>query len=172
MPTIEIVSINSTGLGINQDDFEVAIIEENKIESHRSLFYNLLIKQEGVIIHIGNPSFRNDKDGFYFAGLLIDWSFEDPDFEAKAKKQPSNEQNDYANQDFNFKFLTKYKTDINTLLQIALTHSQDRKAYFLTDYQFGPNKPKHKSLNKLSSFWIEHDTTGLEWNTLYELNLK
>jgi len=42
MPTIEIASINSTGLRLNQADFDVAIIEENKLESHRGLFYDLL----------------------------------------------------------------------------------------------------------------------------------
>ena len=42
MPTIEIASINSTGLGLNQADFDIAIIEENKLESHRGLFTTCL----------------------------------------------------------------------------------------------------------------------------------
>jgi hypothetical protein len=66
MPTIEIASLNSTGLGLDQADFDVAIIEENKLESHRGLFYDLLRQQNGVIVHIGNPDFKDDKEGVFF----------------------------------------------------------------------------------------------------------
>ena len=68
MPAIEIASINSTGLRLNQADFDVAIIEENKLESHRGLFFELLRQQSGTIVHIGNPDFKYDKEGGYFAG--------------------------------------------------------------------------------------------------------
>ncbi len=71
MPTIEIASFNSTGLGLNQADFDVAIIEEKKLESHRGLFYHFLRQQKGVIIHIGNLEFKDDKEGCFFAGLLL-----------------------------------------------------------------------------------------------------
>lgn len=63
MPTIEIVSLKSNGLEINQEDFNVAIIEENILESHRGLFYDLLSKQQGTIVHIGNPDYKYDKEG-------------------------------------------------------------------------------------------------------------
>ena len=76
MPTIEIASFNSTGLGLNQADYDVAIIEENKLESHRGLFYDLLRQQNGVIVHIANPDFKDDKEGVFFAGQIIDWDFE------------------------------------------------------------------------------------------------
>ena len=45
MPTIEIASINSTGLNLKSEDFKVAIIEENKLVSHRGLFYDFLKTQ-------------------------------------------------------------------------------------------------------------------------------
>ena len=85
MPTIEIASINSTGL--DQADFNVAIIEENKLESHRGLFYDLLREQNGAIVHIGNPDFKADKEsGFYKINAekviiascdneLVEWKF-------------------------------------------------------------------------------------------------
>ncbi len=76
MPTIEIASINSTRLGLNQADFDVAIIEEDKLESHRGLFYDLLRQQNGVIVHIGNPNFKDDKESGYFAGAIVEWDFE------------------------------------------------------------------------------------------------
>jgi hypothetical protein len=169
MPTIEIASFNSTGLELNQADFNVAIIEENKLESHRGLFYDLLRNQNGVIIHIGNPDFKDDKDGGFFAGQIIDWGFESteifiPEFD-------ENEQTDYcgANQQFRFKFLNLYKFDIDKLLKIALDKSPIKKVCFLTDYQFGPEKEKIEIIYSISDFWTLHDNYGLQLNTFYEM---
>ena len=80
MPTIEIASINSTGLYLEQTDFDVAIIEENKLESHRGLFYDLLRQQKGVIVHIGNPDFKDEKEGGFFAGAIVDWSVDENEY--------------------------------------------------------------------------------------------
>jgi hypothetical protein len=77
MPTVEIASVQSSGLGLNQADFDVAIIQENKLISHRSLFYDLLRKEKGVIIHIGNTDFKQDKDREFYAGGIIDWSLDE-----------------------------------------------------------------------------------------------
>ncbi len=172
MPTIEIASINSTGLDLNQDDYEIAIIEENKLESHRGLFYDFLLKQNGTIIHLGNPDFKTDKDGGYFAGQIIDWDFDDPDIDKKRKGLKSNEDNSYANQDFNFQFRLEYKDEINRILKSAFDSSPENKIYFLTDYQFGPENGSFKVLENLKSLWDVHDIEGLTWNTLYELKEK
>ncbi len=75
MPTIEIASTNSKGLDLRQADFHVAIIEENKLESHRGHFYDFLYHQQGTIIHIGNPEFADDKEGGYSAGNIINWNY-------------------------------------------------------------------------------------------------
>lgn len=72
MPTIEIASINSKRLGLNQADFDFAIIEEDKLESHRGLFDDLLRQQNGVILHIGNPDCKHDENAGYFAGAIVD----------------------------------------------------------------------------------------------------
>lgn len=85
MPTIEIVSLQTTRLEINQYDFNVAIIEENVLDSHRGLFFDFLSQQIGTIIHIGSPCLKNNKDGGYFAGDIINWGFEDPNIEEKQK---------------------------------------------------------------------------------------
>jgi hypothetical protein len=151
MPTIEIASVNSSGLDLNQEDFEVAIIEENKLESHRGLFYDFLIKQQGTIIHIGNPDMKNVKDGGYFAGDIIDW-----DFDSETK----------------FQFRTEYIKDLNRILQIAFEKSPDHKVYFLTDYQFGREKSNLTEVYNLTDFWKEHDSYGLNLNTLYEMKNK
>ena len=172
MPTIEIASLKSTGLELNQDDYNIAIIEKDILESHRGLFYDFLLKQKGTIIHIGNPDLKNDKDNGFFAGEIINWEFVDPDLDEKQKGLKANEENHWANQDFLFQFKTEYKDEIEKLMQIAIETSPIQKTYFLTDYQFGPEKSEFKIVNDLNDFWRKHDQYGLSWNTLYEIEVK
>jgi hypothetical protein len=164
MPTIEIVSIGADKLGLNQTDFDIAIIEENKLISHRGLFYDFLKKQNGVIVHIGNPDLKNDKNGGFFAGLIIDWDFEPgyieiPDFD---KGETG------SNQNFRFKFLLDYQIEIAKIIKIGFLKSPTRDLFFLTDYQFGPENALIKEM-KINDFWLQHDNEGLEWNILYKL---
>ena len=170
MPTIEIVSINSSRLELKQADFEVAIIEEDKLISHRGLFYEILKKQNGVIVHIGNPDFKNDKEGGFFAGAIVDWSV-DP---CENIYIPENCSEDLifdtgANQQFVFKFLDQYKYDIDKLLKIALEKSPVKRICFLTDYQFGQEKEEIEIIYTIKDFWNKHDTEGLKFNTMYEM---
>jgi hypothetical protein len=170
MPTIEIASINAAGLGLNQTDFDVAILEENKLESHRSLFYDLLRTQQGAMVHIGNPTLKNNKDGGFYAGGIIDWSLEEEAYiyipeDASAEGSSSSG----ANQQFIFKFLDAYKPDIDALLKAALDKSPVKKVVFLTDYQFGPEKGSTEVIETISAFWARHDAEGLKLNTLYEM---
>ena len=169
MPTIEIASIDSTGLRLNQSDFDVAIIEENRLESHRGLFYDLLRHQNGSIVHVGNPDFKDNKESGYFAGAIIDW-----DFEPRGIPFPKSDENDLtedsgANQQVKFKFLDQYKPDIDKLLKIALDNSPIKKVCFLTDYQFGPDKENIEIIFTISDFWTRHDNDGLNLNTMYEI---
>lgn len=169
MPTIEIASINSTGLRLNQADFDVAIIEENKLESHRGLFYDLLQQQNGVIVHIGNPIYKDDKDGGYFAGAIVDWDFKPTEVFFPEFDEDDPTDNRGANQQFRFKFIDKYKPDIDKLLKIALDKSPIQKVFFLTDYQFGPENGKTEIIYTITDFWTQHDNEGLGLNTLYEM---
>jgi hypothetical protein len=166
MPSIEIVSLNSDNISINQDAFEIAFIVEKKLQGHRGLFDNYLSDKKGLIIHIGNPEFRKDKEGAFFAGAIIDWDFESNDIAI-----PNFELNETgANQDFKFKFILDYQIDVGNLINQSLINSPDKIAYFMTDYQFGPEKIEFKNL-KLDDFWRIHDAEGLNWNTLYKLEL-
>jgi len=164
MPTIEIASINSTGLGLNQADFEVAIIEENKLESHRGLFYDLLKKQNGVIVHIGNPDFKDEKEGGFFAGAIVDWDVDPCEYIYIPENNDTG-----ANQQFIFKFLDQYKLDIDKLLKIALDKSPIKRVCFLTDYQFGPEKAEVEIIYTIKDFWDRHDREALRLNTMYEM---
>ncbi len=170
MPTIEIASINSTRLNLNQVEFDVAIIEQNKLESHRGMFNDLLRNEQGTIIHIGNPDLKDDKEGGFFAGDLINWDFR-PTNKIIAIVDPSDTDYDsLISQQFQFQFEEEFRKDIIKLLEFALESSPINKIYFLTDYQFGPVGATKESGNSIADFWTKHDKNGLIFNRLYEIN--
>ena len=169
MPTLEIASLDSKGLGLNQEDFDVAIIEENRLESHRGLFYDFLRQQNGVIIHIGNPDLKIDKEGGFFAGEIIDWNFEPTENSLPNFDENELTDNDGANQQLKFKFLDQYTDDVDKLLKIALDKSPIKKVYLLTDYQFGPENGHTEIIYSIKDFWTQHNSDGLRLNTLYEM---
>jgi len=170
MPTVEIASLSSKGLGLRQDDFALAILEENRLKSHRQRFYKLLQKEYGTIVHVGNPYFREKKKDIFFAGEIIDWEFEpvemlylpiltgvNADFEGG------------ANQQVRFKFLTQFRQDIDKLLKIALEKSPIKRCYFFTDYYLGPEDESREVIKSIANLWQRHDREGLIFNTMYEL---
>lgn len=170
MPTIEIASINSTGLGLNQINFEITIIEESKLESHRGLFYELLRQQNGTIVHVGNPGFKNQKDSGFYANEIIDWSIEpNEEITIPINNLDNLIYDNRANQQFRFRFLDQYKVDIDKLLKTALKKSPINKICILTDYQFGPEKESIETIYTIQDFWQQHDNDGLIFNILYEM---
>lgn len=169
MPTIEIASINATDLGLRQADFDVAVIEEAELISHRGLFYDLLRQQKGAIIHIGNPDSKDDKEGGFFAGEILNWQFEPGDIIISEAASGEQIDNIGANQQFQFQFLDQFKSDLDNLLKIALDKSPIKRVCFLTDYQFGPEKENIETIYTISDFWTLHDNQGLTFNTMYEM---
>ena len=149
MPTIEIISIDTDKLDLNQEDFEVAIIEEYKLISHRGLYNDFLLKFKGTIIHIGNPEFRYNKDGGFFGGDLINWDF------------------GHKN---NFKFDEKNKSEIIRLLNLSYDKSRTNQTIFLTDIQAENPIPRFKRFAAIKELINHHDKDGLDWNTLYMIN--
>jgi hypothetical protein len=170
MPSIEIISINSKELHLKQTDFEVAIIESHKLETHRGLFYELFRKQSGTIIHIGNPEFKEEKEGCFFGGQIIDWDFEPNDQIVSKFDCNNSSENSEVNLQNRFKFLEKYVKDIDRILRISLENSSSSKVYFLTDYQFGSEKEKTETIDTIDNFWALHDREGIAFNTLYEMS--
>lgn len=169
MPTIEIASINSNKLGIRQADFNVAIIEDANLISHRSLFYDILREQSGTIIHIGNPDLEDGSGNGFFAGQIIDWSFEPGDVIIQIADPEDLAATSGANQQFQFQFLDQFRSDIDCLLKLALDKSPIKRVCFLTDYQFGPEKSNIEIIYTISDFWTRHDNEGLTFNTLCEM---
>ena len=149
MPSIEIVSVNSKELELSQNEFDFAIIVENeKIHSHRSLFFDFLEKLNGTIIHIGNPEFKNNGYDYFFAGKIIDWN-------SDTKKD--------------FKFLPEYEESIFRLLKIAQEKSLEKNIFFVIDYQFSKIKTKNISNLNFETFLREYNIYGLNFNTLYQI---
>lgn len=169
MPTIEIASINSVGLSLNPADFDLAIIEELTLKSHRGLFNDHLRQNKGTIVHIGNPDLKNKKDNGFFGGQIIDWGLEPNDLIIPTVHKDSLAHDRGANQQFQFRFLSVYRYDINKILEIALDRSPIKKAFLLTDYQFGPENSSIQIINTLADLWALHDNSGLTFNTLYEI---
>lgn len=168
MPTIEIASVDADPSDLDQKDFLVAIIVENKLESHRGLFHDLLSTQNGVMVHLGNEDLRNDKGSGFYAGSLVDdgpGTIIIPDLDL-----PIDQDRPGADQVFAFKFLPRYRNDIDKLLKIAIDRSSIKKVYLLSDYQFGPEKANYAIANSISELWELHDTHGLVYNTIYELH--
>ncbi|XOV94220.1 MAG: hypothetical protein ACFHWX_05845 [Bacteroidota bacterium] len=165
MPNIEIASINAKQINIDQDSFELTVRTDQGLEYDRWLFYEFLSKEDGIMIHIGNPEFKTADHDSVFGGMLIDWDYEPTDIAIPDFEDP----NDGANQQFRFQFLPEFRDQIDRLLNIALTNSPVSKIYFLTDYQFGPDEANYERTFLISDFWEQHDSSGLTWNTLYEL---
>jgi len=169
MPTIEIISLGADKLGLDQKKYEVFILEQNKLESHRGLFYDFLKTQKGVIIHIGNPSIKDNKDEGYLAGLILDFEYVDPDYKESKAGLKSNAINHWANQQFKFKIQPQYFQDIIDILDVSINNSPIKTAYFLSDYQFGPEEPRIEGPFSIELFMKTHNIEGLKYNTLYEI---
>ncbi|MEI6408062.1 MAG: hypothetical protein WCR52_01650 [Bacteroidota bacterium] len=168
MPTIEIAVPNARGIDINEDDYDFDLVEESEMISHRSLFYDFLREKKGSIIHIGSPGHKHG-DGGYHGGALINWHLEDPDLALRKKGLKSDTTNSYANQDFIFQFLPAYRKQMELLLEAVMSKSAGQTVYFLTDYQFGPEKAGFVKYESVSAFWAQHDHKYLLFNTMYEI---
>jgi len=167
MPTIEIASVNSSGLNLRQEDYEVTIIENTELKSHRSLFNDFLKGRNGTMIHVGNPDYRDCKNNLFYAGSLIDWEF-DP---VEVNYYPHFDDENYqggGNQQIRFKFLDQFRKDIDNLLKAALESSPINKGFLLSDYYFGPDKQSEGNVFHINELWLHHDEKGLMFNTMYE----
>ena len=82
---------------------------------------------------------------------------------------PGESDDSGADQQYVFKFLEEYRTDIGILLKTALEKSPEKRVFFLTDYQFGPSKAQEEIIYTISDFWTLHENDGLRFNTLYEM---
>lgn len=166
MPTIEIASVNSPGINLRQEDYKVTIIENRQLKSHRPLFNDFLKDQNGTMIHVGNPDYRDCQNNLFYAGAIIDWEFEP----VEVNYYPSIDDETYeggGNQQMRFKFLEQFRKDIDNLMRAALDSSPVQKGFLFSNYHFGPEKEIKEVGLCISDLWLHHDENGLVFNTIY-----
>lgn len=122
-----------------------AYIAETKLVSHRSLFQNVFDSLTGVIVHLANKSLEGDKDGGWFAGMIMDWTDDD-----------------------SLIFLPETRRDIAELMQRLIDASPEQQITFSTDYQFGGDRQECGKLT-LKEFFGLHDEHALRYNRLWHL---
>jgi len=169
MPTVEIISLNAASLDLREEDFTIAIIEEPHLVSHRGLFDDYLQQRKGIIVHLGNPCCKEDKS-FFFAGELMDWSNEPETLVLPQVGDGPDADPDWgAGQVELFRFLPRFKGEVDTILQKAILASPVDTALFLTDIQLGPAKGSIAEAMPRRNFWKRHDAGNLSFNTLYTI---
>ena len=150
MPTIEIVSIKrKKRLKVPKDKYHFWVRQNFNLKSHRNLFQLHLNKYQGIILHLGNLDMKNSSPWF-FGNELIDW--------------------EYEMEEDRFKFKSKHFIGVQSLISRALLGSPEGKVFFLTDIQ-GSEKGEIVTNYSLNQFIKEHEISGLEWNTLYEIEI-
>lgn len=169
MPTIEIAIFEGENLRIDRDKFQMAIMIDNKLVSHRGLFIQEFENQNGIMLHLGNSEFK-ESDEVFFGGDLIDWSSTDNNEIQVPKVAIENQCDNWgANQQNEFQFNPEYRTEIEELLKIGINKSKVKRIGFLTDYQFGPEEGRKEIVYSIKEFWKIHDTENLVFNTIYEM---
>ncbi|MGB0839637.1 MAG: hypothetical protein ACPGXL_05830 [Chitinophagales bacterium] len=169
MPTIEITIFDASSFTLNHDDFKMAILVDQELLGHRGLFDETLQDRKGIMLHLGNPVFKNE-EGCFWGSALIDWNSTNknnivlPIFDLENGKQASG-----ANQKYVFQFHPNFREEINKLLNLALQQSPTKSIGFLTDYQFGPEEGLERKCTSIAEFWKIHEEEKLIFNTLYQL---
>jgi hypothetical protein len=173
MPYIEITSLLSSGLNLNEKDFKVQILEIDAMNSERDTFMIKKTNDYGTVIRVGEPQDLNapqnfeDKNKSLLAYDLIDWDFEPVEiiYFPTIKEDLSMEVG--ANQKMKFKLLVQYKDDVDQILKSSIMKSPIQKSNFITYCAFGPKDLDIKYVESIEAFWHLHDTEGLYFNTIY-----
>jgi len=166
MPTVEIVIPERKKLlKIDNKSLPFYIRQNSIIISHRNLFGDFFKSINGIILHIGNKEFG--PRGMFWASELIDWDFDNktiylPDF---SRDETGADQIEL------FKIKIDMQKSFKAILKKGIRSSPQKRVYFYTSIQFGPEKGiiYNKILTTEQLLEI-NNRTGLMWNTLYEVN--
>jgi hypothetical protein len=143
MPTIELISIDCPIVPDLPRYASFAYSVESVLDSHRGLFQSVFDSLSGVIVHLGNKELEGKEDGFWFAGMLMDWQYDEKLF-----------------------FLPNTRQDIADLMQRLIMLSPRKRMIFSTDYQFGGLHQECGDVT-LSEFFKLHDEQKLNYNSLW-----
>lgn len=147
MPTIELISVECLKVPKLPEYSSFAYKADTKLVSHRGLFQSVFDSLTGTIVHLANKSLKHKRDGFWFAGEIMDWSYDD-----------------------SLMFLPNTRRDIEDLMRRLIDASPARRITFSTDYQFGGRKKKCDEVT-VSDFFQLHDKKVLRYNKLWHIRL-
>lgn len=152
MPTIEIGSIGTTAIGVEQVEYSFAAIEDARLKSHRGLFNEFLSGYSGTMVHLGNPEFTADQTKeYFFASSLVDF-LEDPRAD--------------------YQFCAKYMNEVFNILSKALDASPTHEGFLLSDIQSEHAIKRFLRFNSVDELRDRHDNEGLIWNTCYLVDFR
>ncbi|MCM8813410.1 MAG: hypothetical protein NC924_05665 [Candidatus Omnitrophica bacterium] len=146
MPSIEILVEQPIKKISDRNDYSFAVVCTNPPSSHRdpSLWQTKFEEIGGDLYHLGNPEFKNKKNGWFFAYDLIE--------EDTLCKR--------------FKFKSKYRKQVLIFLKNLLECSKSRKIYITTDWQVSPNKPyTYKNCYTVQDYVKKHARYGIRFNS-------
>ncbi len=146
MPSIEILVEKPCQLpNISEENYRFAVKTSSPPFSHRNpaLWQQQFTNLSGMLVHVGEPRFKEQEDGWFFAYDII------------------NTENCET-----FRFKAEYVDDVVQLLESLLACSEDHRIHFTTDWQLAP-KPKVTTEREMTmqQFLRKHDKEGIHFNT-------
>ena len=168
MTFIAIASVNSSGLHLSQDNYNVAILEKSSFKMLNLSFKE--VEEDGAVIIFGNPDCRNNKSKMFYASEIFDSDFEPVEvIYFPHIEDCESGLSTCGNQQLKFKFQNKYLPDIEKILAAALEGSPVKRGYFWSDNPFGPHERNVEKRTPLKELLKQHHDDGLVYNTMYEL---
>ena len=146
MPSIEIlIESPITGWQVDSDAYPFAVAVTAPPVSHRSpsLWQEEFARIGGALVHLGEPRFKGDMPGWFYAYDLLEIDNND-----------------------RFRFKAQYLIGLVQLLTELTRDSICHTVHFTTDYQFGPKRPiRYPDPLRLREFVRLHGMRGLKFNS-------
>ena len=143
MPTIELVSIDCSIIPELPKYPNFSYMMEPTLESHRDLFQSVFNSLSGIIIHLGNKELEEREHGFWFAGMLMDWDYDEA-----------------------LVFSPEVFQDVIALMQKLIVLSPQQRITSSSDYQFGGLRQECGEVT-FSQFLQLHEQKKLRYNNLW-----
>ena len=153
MPSIEIICIGQKSPSTFRA-LSFPILSGTRLKSHRypSLFQGDFSQLRGCIYHLGGPSYKGRRGGFFEAyELLSPW--------CRTQKQ-------IVILEFGRKYVPSVRRVLNSLLRKSLTG----EIIFTSDYQFSSNRPRRFKRMSITRFWSLYRSRNIRFNALYKIS--
>jgi hypothetical protein len=148
MPSVEILVEDPQSSHLDESNYTFALCISEPPESHRSpsLWQECFQRVGGRLYHLGEPRFKGQQSGWFYAYDLID--------EVGCKT---------------FRFKAKYAEQVQSLVERLLEESNIHRVYFTSDWQLSENKPRQLRPLSIREF-RNLLKNGLSFNTWIPIN--